>query len=63
MLQVVPWNMYIAIKKSNKVAQKVDSCNMSRKQDTVLRAKSMLQVDTCNMALRFHLLVINQNLC
>ena len=47
-------NMYIfvAIKKSSIVAQKVDSCNMSRKHDTVLRGKSMLQVDPCNTALR-----------
>ena len=36
-LQVVPCNMYVAIKKSSKVAQKVDSCNMSRKHDPVLR--------------------------
>ena len=49
-LQVVPCNMYVAIKTSIKVVQKVDSCNMSRKHDTVLRGKSMLQVDPCNTA-------------
>ena len=47
-LQVVPCNMYVAIKISSKVAQKVDSCNMSGKHDTVLRRKSMLQVRPCN---------------
>ena len=49
-LQYVPCNMYVVIKKSSKVALKVDSCNMSRKHGTVLCGKSMLKVDPCNTA-------------
>ena len=31
-LQVVPCKMYVAIRKSSKVAQKVDSCNIVTKR-------------------------------
>ena len=50
-LQVVPCNMYVAIKKTSEVTLKVDSCNTSRKHDTVLRGKSVLQVDPCNTSM------------
>ena len=43
------------IKISSKVAQKVDLCNMAQKHDTVLRGKSMLQVDPCNTTLNIWL--------
>ena len=51
-LQVAPSNMYFSIKKSSEVAQKVNSCSLSRKYDTALRGKSMLQVDLCNTAFK-----------
>ena len=49
-LKVVSCDMYVAKYILHDVARKIDSFNIPRKIDAVLRRKSLLQVVPCNTA-------------
>ena len=49
--KIVSCNMHVAKFILYDVARKVDSCNIARKVDAVLREKSLLQVVPCNITL------------